>query len=222
MVLATVAVVDVLTASGCEDAARIFARRYPAPLGGAKVASIACLPEGMTFLEPNLHQHAEAYCLMKYVEVDASPGDPAAVEWIWNSRDGVTPFCIRSRRGREARHADFDLDAYRPDYVPSVGERIFVDVTPDRARERRRAFVARWWDEPSSHGSLRERYAPQGQEEVVELLAQHDLAEAGSPDLVEAPPLPDAPPRKAVGPHHHAAGPAARAWLSPGLPDRWQ
>jgi len=65
---------------------------------------------------------------MKYQSKDGTS------ELIWNSRDGVTPFLIRLRSGAEAKHVDWQRDQYLPNYVPEVGERIFVDYTPDEAR----------------------------------------------------------------------------------------
>lgn len=48
-------------------------------------------------------QHAEAFSLMRYVE--DGTGDPAApsVVYIWNARDGVTPFTVHIR-GRRYSH----------------------------------------------------------------------------------------------------------------------
>lgn len=82
------------------------------------------------------HVQAEAFCLMKY---QAESGE---TEWIWNSRDGVTPFCITMKSGDEGRHADWPGDRYMPNHVPKVGERIFVDYTPAEAR----AAAARHYD----------------------------------------------------------------------------
>jgi hypothetical protein len=83
--------------------------------------------------------HGEAYRLMKYVsEADGR------VEWLWNSRDGVTPFMIIDNlgcaRGLPASkgfrkpvmtHEDWQEDAFVPNFVPPVGMRIFVDGPPD-------------------------------------------------------------------------------------------
>ncbi len=89
------------------------------------------------------HQHVEAFCLMKYATKDRSE-----VEWIWNSRDGVTPFGLLSRSGKEMLHVDWHLDQYRPHYKPRNGERIFVDLTPERARELAVKKVEILWDHP--------------------------------------------------------------------------
>ncbi|MCB8840196.1 hypothetical protein [Aurantimonas sp. VKM B-3413] len=79
----------------------------------------------------------EAFCLMKYRE----PVDGGRVEWIWNSRDGITPFCVldREQAGRSPRegerpilwqHVDWNEDVRVPNWIPPVGSRIFADI-PD-------------------------------------------------------------------------------------------
>lgn len=69
------------------------------------------------------HQYAEAFHLMLYM--CKSCGD---IEPIWNSRNGVTPFCIRcSNCGAvDMEHINWHSDLVRPDYQPKIGERIFV------------------------------------------------------------------------------------------------
>ena len=91
------------------------------------------------------YTHAEAYCLMKYVSRDGKH-----VEWLWNSRDGVTPFIIFDENGEEMNHTDFFLDRYLPNYQPEAGERVFVDMTPERARERAAKHVDAHWDRLSA------------------------------------------------------------------------
>ena len=116
-------------------------------------------------------------------------------EWIWNSRDGVTPYCVTSRAGLEARHAEWHRDHYDPKRVPEVGDRIFVDLTIERARERRIAYVDHWWDKSfdaviarADGDRLRDRYA--SKTEAVESLALADLTYGGggAPDLIEVTP----------------------------------
>jgi hypothetical protein len=51
------------------------------------------------------------------------------VEWIWNSRDGVTPFCIRDPHAPgdyAMQHDDWGEDAFIPNFIPPVGMRIFI------------------------------------------------------------------------------------------------
>lgn len=130
--------------------------------------------------------HAEAFCLMWYQ--DLVTGER---ERLWNGRDGVTPFVITSPAGNESRHADFHLDERRPMHVPKIGDRIFVDLTIERAREYRRVFVDKWWDVEIEGGyRMRDRTDVwQTKDEAVESLAQGDYAPlggnaGGQPDIV--------------------------------------
>lgn len=83
---------------------------------------------------------------MKYASKDG-----ACIEWLWNSRDGVTPFCIMSRdRKHEMTHVDWQFDIRIPHYVPLVGERIFVDMTYEAARSYAAALVGRSWNAPAT------------------------------------------------------------------------
>lgn len=88
--------------------------------------------------------HAEAFALMKYASRAGTGPDPL-IEYVWNSRDGVTPFGILAnptlgdRWARtELSHIDFGSDRYEP-YWPhvglKVGDRIFVDMTRGRAMD---------------------------------------------------------------------------------------
>lgn len=48
-------------------------------------------------------------------------------EWLWNSRDGVTPFVIPSADGSvRMKHVDFFRDVRAPFHVPPEGSRVFV------------------------------------------------------------------------------------------------
>jgi hypothetical protein len=84
------------------------------------------------------YQHAEAFRLMTYVSDDGTE-----TEQIWNSRDGVTPFVISLRSGKAATHTG-RRDIYAPEYVPVPGERMFVDLTPERALDAARRNLERW------------------------------------------------------------------------------
>lgn len=94
----------------------------------------------------SMYAHPEAFCLMKYASADGR-----IVEWIWNSRDGVTPFMIRSADGAtELQHVDWQLDRCLPLYQPAPGERVFVDSTEARMRPRVEAYVTKYWNDPMS------------------------------------------------------------------------
>lgn len=79
-------------------------------------------------------KYVEAFCLMKYRnEYDGF------VEWIWNSRDGITPFVTQDIRvdlrgsppqHRTMLHDDWNEDVPIPNYIPPIGSRIFTDL-PD-------------------------------------------------------------------------------------------
>lgn len=88
------------------------------------------------------YNHAEAFCLMKYRSDDGTEE-----ETLWNSRDGVTPFVITLKSGKTAKHIDWQLDVCVPDHKPQPGDRVFIDLTEDRALEYARRNLKRWEDE---------------------------------------------------------------------------
>lgn len=123
------------------------------------------------------YRHAEAYCLMTYRSDDGTEE-----EVIWNSRDGVTPFAITLRSGKSARHVDWHLDRRVPDYQPKPGERMFVDLTPERARQAAERNVDTYLA-----GEARESLLAQfgSRDAAIQSLAASYLERAGSPDLIE-------------------------------------
>mgnify|MGYP001609474370 CR=1 FL=1 len=79
---------------------------------------------------PNGFNHAEAFALMAYRCEDCG-----AAEYIWNSRDGVTPFGVDCRECRQgAIHVDWKLDRFLPHYDPRPGDRYFRDGIEAEAR----------------------------------------------------------------------------------------
>lgn len=119
------------------------------------------------------YNHAEAFCLMKYVD---SAGN---VEFIWNSRDGVTPFCVRSRQGLEARHVDWGADQRLPKHKPRSGDRIFRDMTMEDARKEARRRIDSMPDLAiEMFGSA---------EAGVEKIASGIFADRRTPVLIEVP-----------------------------------
>ncbi len=112
--------------------------------------------------------------------------DGLEVEWIWNSRDGVTPFVIHSRSGKEMKHVDWHLDRRLPQYRPLPGERVFVDLTEAKAHEYARQKVELYWNHPEYPMSRRWSSKHEAVEDLVKDMAK-DMAETpGQPDLVEA------------------------------------
>lgn len=85
------------------------------------------------------HSHGEAYCLMQYKT------DDGELEVIWNSRDGVTPFIILSKDGKEMQHVNWEEDIYAPLHIPKVGDRIFVDATPEVVKDEAINHVEKYW-----------------------------------------------------------------------------
>lgn len=71
-----------------------------------------------------------AFCRIQYASADGSE-----VEWIWNSRDRpVTDEVSSAVTGERLFRAPLGTEVLAIDYVPKVGERIFVDLTEQRAR----------------------------------------------------------------------------------------
>lgn len=82
-------------------------------------------------LKKNRHKHGEAFAVMAYQCMKCG-----YVEHIWNSRDGVSPFAVDCPLcDSDAVHVVWQLDWYRPKHRPLVGERVFVTLTAEVARE---------------------------------------------------------------------------------------
>lgn len=118
-------------------------------------------------------KHAEAFRLMKYASKDGSE-----VEWIWNSRDGVTPFIVHSRSGTEIHHVDWHLDFRLPNYNPLPGERIFVNMTDGMADLLARSFVEKNWEELQSLGLTKD--------EVIKIQFEAYYGDGDRPALISA------------------------------------
>jgi hypothetical protein len=114
--------------------------------------------------------NVESFCLMWY-------GTGAGRIRIWNSRDGVTPFYIDGER----KHENWELDEFRPLYVPAIGDWVFVDLTLEVATEYRRGYVDRFWNVGTS--LMADRYSTK--ENAIRALAMADMANDGTPDLVQ-------------------------------------
>lgn len=124
-----------------------------------------------------LHQHGEAFRLMKY-RCDSGCHN----EIIWNSRDGVTPFIIRSRDGaHKMTHIEWRTDVYAPDHKPKTGERIFVTMTPELAAPRAEKYVDEIYKREKRYGYWDSR------EEAVAYFVQSWVEDhgGGAPCIVE-------------------------------------
>lgn len=125
------------------------------------------------------HQHVEAFCLMTYASNDGS-----VRERLWNSRDGVTPFIIVARDGTtELTHVDWHLDEYRPDYRPRKGERVFVSITPEMARDLAVKKVEFFWEHPDYPMSK----TFETKEEAVEEMFRIYMQQPDAPTVIEWP-----------------------------------
>lgn len=137
-----------------------------------------------------IHVYKEALCLMKYADEHGNS------ELVWNSRDGVTPFIIHLRNGNEAQHVEWQRDSYQPHRVPHIGDRIFVNLTMDRAREMAARVVERDWDDAGTSGDGSIKWEPMSKRHASKEQAITDIAKGlyeygdpgKGPDLVEVTP----------------------------------
>jgi hypothetical protein len=94
---------------------------------------------------PRPFRHAEAFVLMQY-HCEAC----GAVETLWNSRDGITPFGVEcptpgcTGTTCSMKHVNWSQDRCVPHYQPSPVMRVFANITLERAAEcaRQRAESA--------------------------------------------------------------------------------
>ena len=124
-----------------------------------------------------MFRQAEAYCLMQYQ--DEETGE---VEVIWNSRDGVTPFGMASRQGNQQTHINWPQDIRSLFFVPNVGDRVFVDLTMERAVELRTEYVEKHWDEEVFGSKMSDSFS--SKEEAIKTLAESDVGDGHSPSCV--------------------------------------
>ena len=122
------------------------------------------------------YNHQEAFCLMQYR--DKVTGE---TEVLWNSRDGVTPFGIVSRRGNDAMHDNWKQDIRVPQFKPAPGMRIFVDATEDNLTPGLNAFIEKWWNNPRHPMGLTYK----SREQAFTELMKDWLNEPGSPHVEE-------------------------------------
>lgn len=123
------------------------------------------------------HKHKEAFGLMQYQDEVTKD-----IEILWNSRDGVTPFGIKSRLGNPSYHINFRQDQCRPDFVPEPGMRIFVDASPKHAHIQQSAkdYVDKYWTQGMS-----EALSVTTKDKAVEFFIA-EWTKPGSPTIIEA------------------------------------
>ncbi len=108
------------------------------------------------------YRHGEAFCLMKYECDTCGRG-----EFLWNSRDGVTPFIIAccwdgapNKCAGMMSHMNWREDRRDPAFDSKLTARtemrIFIDANDPRVQRRlaaaARRYVDQWWNEPASGG----------------------------------------------------------------------
>ena len=117
-------------------------------------------------LTKNGHQSAEAFCLMWYACRECGH-----CECIWNSRDGVTPFCMGcpSCGKPEMNHIEWQLDEYAPHHKPRRGQRIWASMTMERATVLAKRMLA--------------RHKPDATDDEVQDLARDYFGDGNQPTL---------------------------------------
>lgn len=109
-------------------------------------------------------------------------------EVIWNSRDGITPFGIMSRdRKCEMNHVDWNRDVCSPQYLPIIGDRVFVDLTMEQALSYRREQVEKAWNSGEYPMKDHDFLGPMGKEGAALHLAEADVESFAphTPHLIE-------------------------------------
>jgi hypothetical protein len=86
------------------------------------------------------HNHAEAFCVMQYRCEKCGTTD-----FIWNSRDGVTPFMVGCRKCEGTmQHTEWEHDRCDPGYTPRPGQRMFIDLSWEKATEIAKQIIDQW------------------------------------------------------------------------------
>ena len=129
-------------------------------------------------MSPYLHK--EAFCLMLYVCQECGHK-----ELLWNSRDGVTPFsltCVKCLVPCKAYHKHWEQDRRLPDFKPEDGMRIFVDLTPERARHHAEEVVAKYWE--ADNRPMSADYSDK--QTAIKLVMEGMMQNKGAPDIIIA------------------------------------
>jgi hypothetical protein len=137
----------------------------------------------------NQLQHAEAFCVMQYrCENDCR-------EFLWNSRDGVTPFTIKCAQcGGSMEHVNWQ-DAVRLLTIEEVHQifpdvqRVFVDASPFHKHIRASAeeYVNKWWDKDAgTNGTLtmRKTLFPMDKKAAIEYFIR-EWTKPGAPTVLD-------------------------------------
>ncbi len=119
---------------------------------------------------------ADAYWHILYVT------DSGASEWVWNAREGEAPPSILLRNGERGERRDRLRAQVAPDrhYIPEVGERIFIDLHPERAAEIATRKVDQFWGDRQF--PLSQVY--RSKRDAIEELFTRFYGDGHQPDLV--------------------------------------
>ena len=132
------------------------------------------------------HQHAEAFCLMRYECRDCEHR-----EIIWNSRDGVTPFTTTCPvcGAADMVHVDWGDDKYAPDHVPWPGQGVWIgfpqELRRPMAAARVRAFDGSDWEVPKEQRAA-----------LIQSLMESQEFSSEAPFLIRWPGFSKVPPDK--------------------------
>ena len=134
------------------------------------------------------YKHKEAFCLMRYVCRTCGFS-----EWMWNSRDGVTPYGVKCRNcpnGAE-HHVNWRDDRRTgPDFVPPPGLRMFIDKTMETARQEAAARLrrVRQTTEPelATFRAMIPREGSMGWHARVDAIAKDIYRDGHQPHIIEA------------------------------------
>lgn len=102
-------------------------------------------------------------------------------EVLWNSRDGVTPFIILSKKGTPLCHVNWNQDKKRKNHKLKKGDRYFADLTKERALVLASSVVNNFW----SHPPFRDTYKGLEKNEVIFILAKEYYGEGHNPTILK-------------------------------------
>jgi len=88
------------------------------------------------------HKNPDAFRIIEYVCRDCKK-----VEQIWNSRDGGTPASVYCGSCKGIMLRTGCSDQVDPDHKPIAGDRIIIDITPERSKEILNQVIDKKWDD---------------------------------------------------------------------------
>lgn len=129
-----------------------------------------------------LFKHREAFCVMQYASEDGK-----VTETLWNSRDGVTPFCVMAKDDvTMMQHVKWDADDQDPFHKPKPGDRVFVDLTSERAAVLVEAVVEAWFDTEERRAFAKDQGMTKDRLRDIKQTEMKDALARGEPDVITA------------------------------------